>query len=66
MPPHLIDRFFEKAVINCDDNGKIVETLGLVVGSKTSTTITARELVFPSQSGTASQVDDLGKSLNIS
>ena len=60
-PPNLVDSFFEKAVLNTDERGQIIETLAFVVGVQDSTGITAKELIFPSQTGSSFHVESLGK-----
>ena len=61
IPSKLFEEFGRVARENLDENGFQIETLGILIGIKEGSEITAKELIFPDQRGTASDVEDLGK-----
>ena len=60
-PNNLIEEFFKRAVKEKDDKGFPKELMAFVAGYKENDILIATELIFPEQSGDASNVDDEGK-----
>ena len=61
IPHKFIEEFISRAGANVDDSNEHLETLAVLSGEISGNEITAKELIFPSQRGTACDVEDLGK-----
>ena len=62
IPTKFIDSFLEVAAKNKSKlDGKHIETLGFLIGTKEGNLITATDLIFPKQSGNSALVTDEGK-----
>ena len=59
IPKGLIQAFETEALKNRSKNGHI-ETLALVAGTFSEGALVAKDLIFPNQKGTSSDVEDLG------
>ena len=59
-PTNLIEEFFKRAVKERDDKGFPKELMAFVAGYKENNVLIATELIFPEQSGDASNVEDEG------
>ena len=60
-PNNLIEEFFKRAVKERDDKGFPKELMAFVAGYTENDVSIATELIFPEQSGDASNVDDEGR-----
>ena len=64
IPTKFIDSFLEVAAKNKSElDGRHVETLGFLIGTKEGNLITATDLIFPKQKGNSAIVSDEGKIL---
>ena len=61
IPSNIIDLFAEESLKNVGQNGKHLETLALLIGKRDQNVITTDEIIFPSQTGYDSNVNDDGK-----
>lgn len=62
IPNSLVAKFSEVAASNfCEKSGRHIETIAYLVGYEQGDTLVGTHLVFPSQTGNASKVDDEGK-----
>ena len=61
IPSKVLDTFSEMCIKNVDSNGKQIETLGVLIGYKDREDVTATEIVIPTQTGSATSVEDEGK-----
>ena len=62
LPEHLIEKFVEVSSKNyAQNNPSHVETLALMIGHKTRSTISVTNLVFPDQECHSDHVVDKGK-----
>lgn len=61
IPKKFLEEFVSVAENNLDSHGLQVETLAILTGVKSGSDILAKELIFPSQHGTASFVEDFGE-----
>ena len=62
---HLIKHFAEEALKNKASTNGHNESLAIIVGHTEGNKIFADELIFPAQTGTSSDVEDLGKFKNL-
>ena len=61
IPTRFIDSFLDVANKNKSElDGRHVETLGFLIGTKEGNLITATDLIFPKQSGNSALVTDEG------
>ena len=62
IPTKFIDSFLDVASKNTSElDGRHVETLGFLIGTKEGNLITATDLIFPKQRGNSALVTDEGK-----
>ena len=62
IPSDVIEKFSQVACHNrCSRTGNHIETLAYLVGHRNDNTLIATDLVFPTQVGTTTKVDDEGK-----
>ena len=62
IPQGVITTFLGHSVNNfSNQDGKHIETLAFLVGKKNGNSITATDIIFPEQSGSASLCEDMGK-----
>ena len=62
IPTKFIDSFLEIAARNKSElDGRHIETLGFLIGTKEDNLITATDLIFPKQRGNSALVTDEGK-----
>ena len=61
IPTKFINSFLEVAAKNKSElDGRHVETIGFLIGTKEGNLITATDLIFPKQSGNSALVTDEG------
>jgi hypothetical protein len=62
IPSELVSEFSKIAKNNVDGNNRVVETIAFLIGFTSEEGQVGTEILFPNQNGTASRVEDNGKS----
>jgi hypothetical protein len=66
IPSELVSEFSKIAKNNVDRNNRVVETIAFLIGfTSEEGHQVGTEILFPNQNGTASRVDDNGKSSSL-
>ena len=60
IPNGILEAFGRESLKNKTSNGHI-ETLALITGCWNGSTLIARDIIFPKQTGTSTEVEDKGK-----